>query len=405
MKVTIEPSIAYGGVTAPPSKSMAHRLLICAALAGGQSTLKNVSFSEDIKATKDCIEALGALVQKQKDKMIVSGIGKDQILGVTDFYCNESGSTIRFFIPVAMILCKEARFYGSSRLLERPFSVYEDIALADGIVFKKEKDHIYVSGKLRSSEYTVPGDISSQFITGLIFALSLTGKRSRIHITGKIESRSYIDLTIKALEYFGKKVTFEGNEITVEKGELKPCDLRVEGDYSNAAFLDALNLTDGNVTVRGLLKGSLQGDRIYKHYYEILSTVQKPSLDISDCPDLGPVLLALMALKGGGTLTGTARLKIKESDRGVAMAEELSKFGISVKVNEDTIEVLKGTLKRPATVLNGHNDHRIVMSLVTLLTVTGGTIAGAEAVKKSFPDYFTRLKRLHVKVEYNGMDK
>ncbi|MBP5151629.1 MAG: 3-phosphoshikimate 1-carboxyvinyltransferase, partial [Lachnospiraceae bacterium] len=403
----IERSRAEGRAFAPPSKSLAHRYLICAALADGTSRISNVAFSEDILATIDCIRALGAGVKTDGNVVTVSGI-KGKRTGLTRFDCRESGSTIRFMMPIAMMLCEEADFYGSERLLSRPFSVYEDIALKDGIEFKKDSDRIRVAGSLKERDYTVPGNISSQFVTGLLFALSLSGDKASVTLTGDVESLSYIKLTLQALETFGVETELSSdNCVKILGGKLKATDISVEGDYSNAAFLDAFNLCGGKVSVSGLNPESLQGDKIYKKYFNMLLSVQKPVIDISDCPDLGPVLMALLAFRNGGTLTGTRRLRIKESDRAAAMAEELSKFGVSCEVLENSVNIESKGLEAPSDILYGHNDHRIVMSLSTLLSVTGGKIDGAEAVAKSYPDYFEVIKTLGIKFEEinNGMDQ
>ncbi|MCR5310541.1 MAG: 3-phosphoshikimate 1-carboxyvinyltransferase [Lachnospiraceae bacterium] len=398
MKYRIERSVASGTVTAPPSKSLAHRYLICAALAGGTSRISNVAFSEDILATIDCIRALGAKVKTDADVVTVTGISGQRNDSVS-FNCRESGSTIRFMMPIAMMLCGKASFTGSERLLSRPFSVYEDIAKQDGIEFERSGRSIIVAGSLKERDYTIPGNISSQFATGLLFALSLSGLDSSVTLTGRIESLSYIGLTLQALKAFGVDGEIEGNRIRIAGGRLSARDISVEGDYSNAAFLDAFNLCGGKVSVEGLSQDSLQGDRIYKKYFNMLLSVKKPVIDISDCPDLGPVLMALMAVRGGGTLTGTARLKIKESDRAAAMAEELSKFGVFCEVSENSVSIESSGLKKPSEVIFGHNDHRIVMSDVTLLSLTGGEIEGAEAVAKSYPDYFEVIKELGIGFE------
>ncbi len=406
MKIEIKRSTARGEVVAPPSKSLAHRYLICAALSEGVSVISNVDLSEDILATIDCIKALGADVKISERKVTVTGRGRSFKKGETVFSCRESGSTVRFFMPVSMMLCESAVFTGSGRLMERPFSVYEDICREESIDFEKHEGGIFVSGKLIKNAFSIPGDISSQFVTGLMYALALSGKGGKITLTGNIESRSYINLTMGAFNAFGVKAEFSGErEIMIEPGNFKNSDITVEGDASNAAFLDAFNLAGGSVSVTGLNKDSAQGDMIYKKYFNMLLSVKRPKIDISDCPDLGPVLMAVLSLRGGGgILTGTKRLKIKESDRGVAMAEELEKFGIKTQVGDNSIEIFEGSLQAPKTILSGHNDHRIVMALSVCLSVTGGEITGAEAVKKSFPDYFSVIKGLGIEVIEDGMD-
>ena len=399
MDVVIEKSKAVGSLCAPPSKSMAHRLLICAALSNGVSTVSNLAFSEDIKATISCLKSLGADIKVNNDKATVKGIDFKNIKSDA-LFCNESGSTLRFLIPICALFDTKICLRGTDRLLQRSFSVYEDLFKSQGLLFEKDKNSITVQGRLHSGDYTVPGDVSSQFISGLLFALPLLEGDSVIKITGNIESNSYISLTVKALSQFGIKIDrvdehtlrIKGNQNFVSQ------NVRVEGDYSNAAFLDAFNLIGGNVQVNDLDENSVQGDKIYKSIYSQIEG-ESVTVDISDCPDLGPVLLALGAAKNGITLTGTHRLKIKESDRGVAMAQELSKFGIEVINYENSIIVKKGKLKIPNSELASHNDHRIVMSLAILCSIVGGEISEAQAINKSFPNFFDEIQNLGIKIK------
>ena len=399
MDVVIEKSKAVGSLCAPPSKSMAHRLLICAALSNGVSTVSNLAFSEDIKATISCLKSLGADIKVNNDKATVKGIDFKNIKSDA-LFCNESGSTLRFLIPICALFDTKICLRGTDRLLQRSCSVYEDLFKSQGLLFEKDKNSITVQGRLHSGDYTVPGDVSSQFISGLLFALPLLEGDSVIKITGNIESNSYISLTVKALSQFGIKIDrvdehtlrIKGNQNFVSQ------NVRVEGDYSNAAFLDAFNLIGGNVQVNDLDENSVQGDKIYKSIYSQIEG-ESVTVDISDCPDLGPVLLALGAAKNGITLTGTHRLKIKESDRGVAMAQELSKFGIEVINYENSIIVKKGELHTPNSELASHNDHRIVMSLAILCSIVGGEICDAQAINKSFPNFFDEIQNLGIKIK------
>ena len=216
---------------------------------------------------------------------------------------------------------------------------------------------VTVCGQLKAGEYTVPGEVSSQFITGLLFTLPLLAGDSRIAVTGRFESASYIDLTLSALQTFGIAVTRRDNAFFIPGGQhYTSADYTVEGDCSNAAFLDGFNLLDGDVKVLGFTEDTLQGDRVYRDFYRQMAAGQR-QFDLSDCPDLAPVLFALAAATGGASFTGTARLRIKESDRGAAMAEELAKFGIPVTVEENSATVHPGRLQPPVLPLCGHNDH------------------------------------------------
>lgn len=420
MDVTISPSIANGSIAAPPSKSLAHRYIICAALAKGESIISNIDLSEDIKASIDCATALGAKISVDGSTVTVCGIDAAAIAEdglhnsntIVDFMCRESGSTMRFFMGIAMSLGISSSFYGSSTLRSRPFGIYEKICEEQGISFERKDEYISVSGKLKAGEYVIAGNISSQFITGLMFVLPLLSKDSRIKLIPPVESKSYIDLTIQALNEFSVDAHWEGTEEIVIAGcqSYKSSNVTVEGDCSNAAFLEALNVVGGKVSVEGINASSLQGDRVYAQLYDKLkmnncdNMSDDNAIDISDCPDLGPVLFAVAAAMNGGVFTGTRRLKIKESDRGTVMCKELSKMGIKSTMEENTIRIYGGNLLAPSEPLDGHNDHRIVMSEAILLSLVGGKILGAQAVTKSYPGFFEDIQSLGIEVSIDGMD-
>ena len=398
MIAKFKPCRLNGTIDAPPSKSIAHRYLLGAALSGKKSILTGIDYSEDILASIDCLKAMGANILRGKDEVTVDPEGFMK----TDkpvLECRESGSTLRFFTPLALCMGRTVTLRGSERLLERPLDVYEELCRDRGFSFERDKDSVILCGNLKSGQYSLRGDISSQFITGLIFALTYLNEDSNIEIIPPFESRSYVDLTISALKSFGAEVDFQDEyRIEIKKSNMHAFSGRIEGDYSNAAFLDAFNQLDSEVKVENLNPDSLQGDRVYAKYFEKLSN-GSPSLDISDCPDLGPVLFALAALKNGATFTGTERLKAKESDRGAAMHEELLKLGGGLIFGENTVTVPKQELRYRGEILNGHNDHRIVMAMSVILTKTGGAIEGAEAVRKSYPGFFADIKRLGAEVE------
>ncbi len=398
MIARFKPSLLSGEISAPPSKSMAHRFLIGAALSKGISVLEGVDFSEDVLATIDCLKALGAKVEINKNTVTINAENfmkaESPILD-----CRESGSTLRFLLPLALTLGREVEFNGSERLFERPLSAYEEIAKDNGFKFEKDKTSLKVLGNLKPRNIKVNGNLSSQFITGLIFALVFLNEEAEIEILPPFESRSYVDLTLSALKSFGARVEFTGeHKISIKKSTLSGVCTKIEGDYSNAAFLDGFNLLGSSVRVENLDENSLQGDKIYKDYFEKIEK-GTPTLDISDCPDLAPVLIALSSLKNGATLLGTDRLKIKESDRGSAMHKELKKLGGGLIFGDNKITVPKQNLEYKGEKLNGHNDHRIVMALSLILSKISGEIEGAEAVKKSYPGFFTDIKSLGAKVE------
>ena len=399
MRAIVAPGKASGTIIAPPSKSMAHRMLMGAGLADGISRVQNIDLSEDIKATLGILEALGCKYLISDREVIMTGIGSKKIKTEQMLDCKESGSTLRFFIPLLLTGGKKAVFSGAKRLFERPLDIYEDICKEQGLFFEKGEQTLTVCGQLKSTHYKVPGGISSQFITGLLFALPLLKEDSVLEILPPVESRAYIDMTLEALSAYGI-VIYRRQDTFYVKGNqtYRTYQGAVEGDYSNAAFLEALNVIGGDVEVTGLREDSFQGDKVYRNYFCQLE-MGNPILDLSGCPDLGPILMGIAAAKYGATFTGTRRLKIKESDRGAVMAKELAKFGIEVQMEENSIVVESAELKAPTEVLCSHNDHRIAMTLATLCTITGGVIEECESVRKSFPNYFQVLESLGIQVQ------
>ena len=395
MRVKITPSVAVGEVMVPPSKSMAHRALICAALSVG-SYVENLAWSDDITATLICLQKMGAAVERTADGVRIGGMDPFALPAGPVLPCNESGSTLRFLLPLCMLGGVPVTLTGSPRLFERPLDVYEDICRQQGIPMTKTATSVTVCGRLSAGEYAVTGEVSSQFISGLLFALPLLKGDSKLTVTGRFESASYVDLTLSALRTFGIAVERQDNTFFIKGGQAySAADYAVEGDCSNAAFLEGFNLLKGDVKANGLSVETLQGDRVYAEFYRRLQNGER-HFDLSDCPDLAPVLFALAAACGGGYFTGTARLRMKESDRAAVMAEELAKFGVAVTVGENYVEISDGRLQPPTEVLCGHNDHRVVMALSLLCSVTGGIIDGAEAVAKSYPNYFEVIKSLQI---------
>lgn len=399
MKIRIEAGKAKGTMKAPPSKSMAHRLLICSGLCGGESIIHGIDKSEDVLATVSCLKAIGAECSFNGNSVKVKGINALNIQEPDVLNCRESGSTQRFFIPLCLLSDERTVVSGADGLFRRPLNVYEEICRSQGILFEQNGNRLILKGKLKSGVYRVKGNISSQFISGLMFALPLLKGDSQINIIPPLESRSYIDLTMSALERFGVKAVWQDDKTIFIKGSQSytACETEVEGDYSNAAFFGALNALGSDIEMSGLNPDSIQGDKVYKKCLEKL-LAGTPTVYLGDCPDLAPVLMAVAAAKNGAVFNETRRLKIKESDRGSAMAEELRKFGTAVTVYENSIVVYPSEFHKPEETLCGHNDHRIVMALSVLLTLTGGEIDGAEAVSKSLPDFFERLKNLGIGV-------
>lgn len=379
MNITIQPGKLQGLVTAPPSKSYGHRMLLCAQLAEGDSVISGLSESEDILATKDCLHAL----QKKTPDAV--------------FPCRESGSTLRFLIPAALVLCGGGIFTGTERLIERGIGIYEEVfasaaALGADICVEKEPGQIRIKGNLPSGDYQMRGDVSSQFITGMLLALPLLKEDSTLKVLLPVESRPYIDITIDVMKQFGVIIEETEPNVFVIRGgqQYRAGTYQVEGDWSNGAFLYAFCEIGSKLQIEGLNPDSLQGDKACLSFLRMLPDQQ---IDLSDTPDLGPVLFAVAAAKGGGSFTGIRRLRIKESDRAQVMADELAKFGAVCEITENEMSIHSSGLKKPEVPLDGHNDHRVVMALSILASITGGTITGAEAVRKSWPDYFTVMQK------------
>lgn len=399
MKIKILPSKTSGEVSAPPSKSFAHRYLIGSVLSRGKCVIKNIADSDDISATLSCIEQLGGSVTKDGNTVTVIPTNEKQIENAV-FDCKESGSTLRFFIPVVLATgAKNCTFLGSERLLARGIKEYEKLFENSDVIIKSDEKSIEVNGTLSAGNYEISGEVSSQYTTGMLFALSVLDGKSTLKITGNVESRAYVNMTIKVLKDFGADVAEpEKNFFEINgKGRLSPGEFTVEGDWSNAAFLIALSRLVGTISVSGLNENSVQGDRFSSVAFDALDG-ENAEIDLKDCPDLAPILFAYAAYKNGGRFTNTRRLRVKESDRANVMAEELKKFGANVKVYENSVEIEKTQLKPPIVPLCGHNDHRIVMALSVLAAVLGAEIDGAEAVNKSYPDFFRVIKKAGVNV-------
>lgn len=398
MEITINSGAARGRITAPPSKSAAQRCLICAALAEGTSRIENIELSQDVAATARCLHALGAKIEVSGSAAVVSGGIAPQNGAVLD--CEESGATLRFLIPAALASGKEITFTGAPRLFERPLGVYEEICARGGMKFSRGESRLTVKGGLSAGTYEIPGDVSSQFASGLLLALPLLGGESRIEFATAVESKSYIDMTLRALRRFGVSAAWDGERaLAIPGGEsFAPANVAVPGDYSNAAFFAAMNCLGSDIEIDGLDPASAQGDKAYEEYFPQFCA-EHPTMDISDCPDLAPALFSVAAAKNGAVFTGTRRLAYKESSRAAVMAQELAKFGAALEINENSVTVPGGGLHAPSEKLCSHGDHRIAMALAVLCTAFGGTITGAEAVCKSFPGFFDLMKNLGFEVE------
>lgn len=398
MNLMIKPSQAVGSVTAPPSKSMAHRQLIAAALGAEARAVDNLEWSEDILATLDCLRALGASIERREQGVVIGGLDPFAVPEGAVLPCRESGSTLRFLLPLALLSGRTVTFTGSERLLERPLEIYERICAQQRLFYDRQRDHLTVRGPLRAQEFELAGDVSSQFVTGLFFALPFLPEPSRITLLPPVESGSYINMSLAVLRNYGIRIVSVGSDRfhIPAKQKYRPHPVQVEGDWSNAAVLEALNHLGGRVRVQGLDRLSPQGDKIFSSLAAQLSAKKKAVLNLSDCPDLAPVLMALAAAGRGAVLEGTGRLRYKESDRGAVMARELAKLGVQAVADEDRIWVEDGSLHRPSEPLDSHNDHRVAMALTLLLTLVGGELQNAEAVNKSWPNFYDVLQGLGI---------
>lgn len=419
MIAKVFPGKCKGKVTIPPSKSMAHRAIICASLAKGISRIDNVAYSQDILTTIDGMRSLGAEIIKHDDFLEITGIGKITECKQLEIFCNESGSSLRFFIPLFSLCNKRIVFSGKGRLLDRPQSVYEKIFKNQGLSFQHENGTISIEGALQGGEFILDGDVSSQFISGLLFALPLCDKPSTIVIKEPFESRSYVNLTMQMLEHFGIEAEFSDPNTIYIKGnqEYHSGCYCVEGDFSQLAFFACLAALNHDLEVCGVHHNSQQGDkaimRILKHaqvhFKEIVNgyAVAKSDpcgtiIDLADCPDLGPILCVLAAFSNGSThIKNAGRLRIKESDRIAAMECELKKLGVRIRSDENDIYIDGSTAYEGGVKFDAHNDHRIVMSLAVAATLCEKpcTIHGAEAVRKSYPQFFDDLIRIGIEVE------
>lgn len=418
MQVKISKSKASGKVIVPPSKSIGHRALIAASLSSGISHVDNLGYSKDIEATIHALKCLGASIDLDKDNATVTGREIDIKENVV--FCNESGSTLRFLIPLFALSDKEVTFTGAGKLMQRPQDVYRDLFKEKGLKFIQSEDAITIKGPLKSGNHVLDGSISSQFITGLLFALPLAIGDSTLTIKEPFESRSYVDITIDVLKTFGIDIQYLDKNTLFIRGNQKyqAKDVKVEGDYSSAAFFGLLGAINNKVEITGLNSLSKQGDKVFFDYLKMAnvnvegkeSYIVSPNeyrnctFDLADCPDLGPALMTFACFSNKQMeFKNIARLRYKESDRVAVMIEELSKFGYHFieKENELTVLPIKDEIKEEYIEVSSHNDHRVAMSLAVLGSVSKKDviIKDAGAITKSYPDFYRDLKRCNVKVE------
>lgn len=400
MKTIITRPLAGGTIKAIPSKSAAHRLLICACLSGLDIQGVCEDLSEDLGATTDCLLALHAASEEDTDNTPVLN-------------CRESGSTLRFLLPVSAVLSPEARLTGSERLMNRPLRELEEQLRAHGCVIQKDNRGIMISGELKGGRFTLPGDVSSQYISGLLFALPLLQEDSEIHVPGKLQSRPYVDMTIVALRQSKIAVEAEygkdGNIFRIkgnQKYGLRSFGLKdIEGDWSNGAFWLVAEAFGAKVTCTGLKEDSVQGDRRIRELIEEHNKPGEWTVDIGQTPDLVPEVALLALGRGDGEITkiiNGKRLRMKESDRIESVVTTVKHLGGSASATEDEIYITGtgGRKLRPTTSIDSFNDHRIVMmaAIGALLCEGPVEILGSQAVRKSYPGFFEDYKSLGGKV-------
>ena len=420
MRVIITPNKLKGDVVIPPSKSLSHRAIIAAGLARGESKISNIIYSKDILATISAMRSLGVEIKEFDDYLIIKGNKLKRVNDVID--ANESGSTIRFIIPIALTVDEKITFVGHNNLVNRPLDTFFEIFDNQNIKYEKEDKYLplTVYSGIKPGEFNIRGDVSSQFITGLLYALPLLNGDSIINITTDLESKGYIDLTLDVLKMFGVNVINENYKKFIVKGnqEYIAHDYVVEGDYSQSAFFLVADMLGADIKIKGLNRNSKQGDKkildditsfggniFYDGECDVYARTNKPcgtQIDFSQSPDLGPALSVLAALSKGRTeFVNAERLRLKECDRISSVVEELEKLGAKVIETEDGM-IFEGVERFKGAVLDSHNDHRLAMAFAMASLKCDGeiTILNAECVTKSYPDFFKVFESLGGIVRY-----
>lgn len=412
--LTLTPTTLNGTVIVPPSKSMAHRAVICASLATGRSTIKNVQLSDDILATIEGMRSFGAIISYDDQTLTIDGIRNGAAKEIRTINCNESGSTLRFLIPLATLFTGETHFIGQGHLGKRPLEPYQELFNAQSLHYNQaatENLQLSVAGPLTSGIYEMRGDISSQFITGMLLTLPLLAEDSILKITTHLESKGYIDLTLSVLQSFGIVIEQDedGQEYRIKGQQAYTArDYTVEGDYSQAAFWLSANALGNELLVNGLDSDSLQGDQAI---VSILATVNGGSndseriIDGAQVPDIIPVVALVAALSKGKTkIINLERLRIKESDRLVATQKELTALGAQIEIVGDSLLIEGVSELSGGQEVWSHKDHRMAMMLAIASTVCQEPIhiKDTDCVKKSYPNFWETFQQLGGKIhEWN----
>ena len=400
-QVTVRPKRLSGQVTVPPSKSQAHRLLLCAALAQGVSEVENVAFSQDILATLSCMEALGAHWEEvSPGRLRITGIPEGEWRGeLPRMDCGESGSTLRFMIPIALAVAGGGEFTGRGRLMQRPQKPYFDLFAEKGITWEQGENTLTVCGRLMPGEYRLPGNVSSQFFTGLLYALSLLDGPSAVVSTTQLESADYINMTIDAMAEAGINVEKgeDGRSYRVHPSPYKAFTGRVEADWSQAGFWYAAIALGNAVEPEGMNASSAQGDMVIVPHFMRLTQPGDVTIDVSGCPDLVPPLAVMAAVREGTTrLVNAARLRIKESDRLSSVTAALNALGARVEEFPDSLTIYGMERLRGGVSVDCCNDHRIAMMTAVAATRCEQpvTLLGADCVNKSYPNFWEHYEML-----------
>lgn len=397
-KITLIPSQLNGVINIPPSKSILHRALICAALSNGESIISNINYSIDIATTINALKNIGADFIIRNNQIKVKGIKKLELINNV-IECNESGSTLRFLIPLFSLTNQEVIFKASSSLLKRPLDTYIDI-FKDNILISG--DHIKINQSIKATKYLVKGNISSQFISGLLFSLALLKEDSSIIVDGILESASYINITIDVLSKFGVVIDKLDNGFYIKGNQrYKTTDIYIEADYSQAAYYYVANELGSNIIINGLNKYSLQADKEILNFINIINNEKEPIIDIINTPDLGPIVSLLAGFsKKKVTIINAHRLKYKESNRLEAIYDVLSKLGVNISITDDSIYIDGYRLIDKDITMNCFNDHRIVMmeSIASTVLNKNITIKDASSVNKSYPNFFVDFVSLGGKI-------
>lgn len=420
MNVRIKPGKLQGEVVIPPSKSLAHRAIIAASLAEGKSIISNIQFSKDIKATIEGMSSLGASIKCYDNYLEIVGSKVKRISNTID--ANESGSTLRFLIPIALISKEKITFKGHNRLVKRPLDIYYDLFDKFNIKYSHPQDAylpLEIEGGLKSGVYEIRGDVSSQFITGLLYTLPLLDGDSKIVITTKLESKGYIDLTIDMLKRFGIEIDFNENEINIKGNQsFKACNYAVEGDFSQSAFFLLANMLGNDIKLKGMNLNSYQGDKkiledIKQFGGEIIcedenTIYAKPlnlkgaNISFAQSPDLGPALtvLASTILNEHSHFYDASRLRIKECDRITSVRLQLERLGAKIDEFEEGMDIYGNKLH--GGVVSSCNDHRLAMAFSMISTIVDDDIVieQAESVSKSYPNFFEVFESLGGKISY-----